>query len=103
MIDKWTHLVMYGGTFGVMWWEWGRRRQGSIRLMLREMFSAHCLLWGWLLPVVMSGLIELAQAYCTGGNRSGDWLDFAANTLGVCIALMIGVMIVWVKRWLKRL
>ncbi len=49
---------------------------------------------------MMSGLIELLQAYCTGGRRSGDWLDFAANTAGATLAAVIGILVV--KRRAKR-
>lgn len=38
----------------------------------------------------MSGLVELAQAYLTGGTRSGDWRDFVANAIGVLLAVPIG-------------
>ena len=51
-------------------------------------------MWAWLAPVLMSGLIELLQAYCTGGRRSGDWLAFAANALGVTLAAVIGILAV---------
>jgi hypothetical protein len=40
----------------------------------------------------MSGLLELLQAYCTGDHRSGDWLDFAANSLGVILGTAIGLL-----------
>ena len=26
-IDKWTHLVMYGGTSAVLWWEYVRHHE----------------------------------------------------------------------------
>lgn len=44
-------------------------------------------LWIWAVaaPILMSGLIELAQEFLTT-NRSGDWADFAANSLGCLIA-----------------
>lgn len=35
----------------------------------------------------MSGAIELLQAYCTGGRRSGDLADLVANAIGVSLAL----------------
>jgi hypothetical protein len=38
----------------------------------------------------MSGLLELLQAYCTGGHRNGDWLDFAANSIGVLLGNLLG-------------
>ena len=48
-------------------------------------------LWAWLMPIVMSGCIELLQEYCTGGRRSGDWIDLAANATGVTLAALIGM------------
>lgn len=42
----------------------------------------------------MGGVIEILQAYCTGGRRSGEWLDFAADALGSTIALLIGILLV---------
>ncbi len=79
-IDKWTHIVMYSGSCAVFWAEHllrGRRRAVTRRAAVA----------GWLVPVLMSGAIELLQAYCTGGRRSGDWLDLAANAVGVSLAL----------------
>lgn len=86
-IDKWTHLIMYGGTCATMWFEYLRRH--------REVCWPRLFLWAWLAPVLMSGLIEILQATCTGGRRSGDWLDFAANTAGVCLGAAIGMLLVW--------
>ena len=43
-------------------------------------------------PVAMSGLIELAQAYCTT-NRSGDWLDLAANAIGALFGIALGCFV----------
>ena len=45
----------------------------------------------------MSGVIELLQAYCTT-NRSGEWLDFAANTTGVGLGTLIGLVMWRVRR-----
>lgn len=42
---------------------------------------------------MMSGLIEILQENCTGGRRSGDWLDFAANATGVTLATIIGILL----------
>ena len=81
-MDKWTHLVMYGGTCSVMWIEYLRCHR---RPSLKRLF-----VFDWLAPVLMSGVIELLQAYCTGGRRSGDWYDFAANTTGAVIGAIVG-------------
>ena len=82
-MDKWTHLVMYGGTCSVMWIEYLRCHR---RPSLKRLFVCD-----WLAPVLMSGVIELLQAYCTGGRRSGDWYDFAANTTGAVIGAIVGL------------
>ena len=85
-IDKWTHIVMYAGTCMTIWLEYLRRHKD---VSFRRLFA-----WAWLAPVLMSGLIEILQATCTGGRRSGDWLDFAANTAGVTLAAVIGILVV---------
>ena len=92
LIDKWTHLVMYGGTCTVIWWEYLRSHQ---RLDLEKLFF-----FAFLCPVLMSGLLELLQEYCTAGHRNGDWLDFAANTIGVTLGGVIGLLMYYC--WLQR-
>lgn len=81
-IDKWTHLVMYGVLTATIWWE-GRHR-------IKTGNAKRWYLLAFLGPVAMGGLVELAQAYLTAGHRSGDWLDFVANSLGVCLGTVIG-------------
>ena len=54
--------------------------------------------YAFLLPILMSGLLELLQAYCTGGHRNGDWLDFAANSLGVLLGALIGLLMRYIVR-----
>lgn len=85
-IDKWTHIIMYGGTCSVMWIE-------TLRHSRSEIDMKRMLLYVWLCPVLMSGLIELLQAYCTGGRRSGDWMDFLANGLGATLGFVFGMLI----------
>ena len=84
-IDKWVHIVMYGGTFLVLWIEYTIKHN---RPDYKKLF-----VWGWLLPIVMGGVIELLQEYCTGGHRSGEWIDFAADATGVTLAALIGLLI----------
>lgn len=81
-IDKWTHLVMYGGSSTVFWWEYLRNH--AYHTMLSTFF------WGWLTFVSISGIMELVQEYCTS-NRSGEWLDLAANATGATIGTLIGL------------
>jgi VanZ family protein len=82
-IDKWTHFVMYGGTCAVIWFEYLR---SHVRLDWWRLFYG-----AWMAPVVMGGVIELVQAFCTT-NRSGEWLDFLADGVGVTLAVIIGLM-----------
>jgi VanZ family protein len=85
MMDKWTHFVMYGVLCTVVWWEYLRRH--------RQKNASKLFLLAFLAPIVMSGLIELAQAHLTGGNRSGDWFDFLANSIGVVLGNVIGILL----------
>lgn len=85
LIDKWTHLVMYGTLVAVIWWEYTRQHTTN---NTRRLF-----LLAFLAPVAMGGLVELAQAYCTGGRRSGEWFDFVANSVGVVLGTLIGILL----------
>ena len=49
-------------------------------------------LGGVLCPIIMGGLIELAQAYLTT-CRSGDIYDFFCNSLGVVLGCLIGLIL----------
>lgn len=91
-VDKWTHLVMYGGTCSVIWLEYLLRHR-------QKRDYSKLLLWAVIAPDLMSGLLELLQEYCTNGLRSGDWIDFIANTLGVLIGAAIGWGIL--RKWIK--
>lgn len=84
-IDKWTHIVMYAGTCTTIWIEYLRHHKKPEMMKL--------FIWAWLAPLMMSGLIEILQENCTGGRRSGDWLDFAANATGVTLAAVIGILL----------
>lgn len=89
LIDKWTHLVMYGTLTAVIWWEYLRQHP--------QPESRSLLLLAFLAPVAMGGMVELAQAYCTAGHRSGDWLDFLANSLGVVLGTFLGLILMGIK------
>ena len=93
-IDKWTHLVMYGGTCSVIWWEHLRLcKKETRRPNLRALF------WFALMGmIILGGLVELGQAYCTT-TRSGEWLDFYADSLGVLLGTIVGLLMrrLWFK------
>lgn len=94
LIDKWAHILMYGGTCGTLWVEYFRRHK---TVSPKRLFA-----WAWLAPWLMSGLIEVLQATCTGGRRSGDWLDFVANGVGVTLAAAIGILLAVCRARRKR-
>lgn len=82
-IDKWTHFAMYGGTCSVIWWEYLRHH---VRLN-----ATRLLVWAFIAPIAMSGLIEILQATYTD-TRQGEWLDFVANSIGVLLGNGMGLL-----------
>lgn len=79
-VDKYTHLVMYLSLSLALWIEsrvWCARRPCSLLLL--------CVAF----PIALGGVMELLQTWCTT-VRSGDWLDFLANSLGVLVAWPLG-------------
>lgn len=93
LIDKWTHIVMYLGLCLVLWWEYLRAHAYTYN----KVWAA---IGGCLLPMLMGGVIEILQAYCTGGRRSGDWIDFLADAVGVLLAQLICIPLA--RRLAKR-
>lgn len=100
--DKFVHFSMYFGFTGIIWLEYAiahgmLRRRSKKNTDEKGVFDdSSCpapslpklLSFGWLGPIALSGLIELGQAYLTT-TRSGEWLDFLANSLGATAAVLI--------------
>ena len=81
LMDKWTHMVMFGGICIVVFVELYLNRQHR---------------WLWTSAVgaaLYGGLIELMQKYLTT-CRSGDWMDFVADAIGALLAYGIARIIV---------
>ena len=89
MMDKWTHFVLFGVLSLCIISEYVYRH--------RKPKGWDVALVGMLLPFAMGGMIELAQAYCTGGNRSGDVMDWLADGIGVLIGAAIGSLLVYYR------
>lgn len=72
---------MYGGLSGMLWIEYvkSHARLKFIKTLLLTV----------IFPLLLSGLMELLQAYCTT-TRNGDWLDMAANSIGVIFGTVMG-------------
>ena len=84
LADKWTHMVMYGVLTLAIWMDYKRSH--------KKCNARKLLLFAFLAPIAMGGILELMQAYLTT-CRSGEWLDFVANTIGVCIGSAVGILI----------
>lgn len=81
--DKVVHFGMYGGVSGIIWLEclFSQRRKAKPDPRRGFVFAGLC-------PAVMGGMLEIGQCVWTE-NRSGDWMDFVANTGGVVVASLI--------------
>lgn len=90
-IDKLVHTCMYGGLSIIIWWEYLRKHD----TICWKRFIPISVVF----PIMMSGIIELLQAYCTT-NRSGEWLDFVANSFGVVLAFIAGNFVL--RRIMKK-
>ena len=84
--DKWVHFLMYGGLCSVYWFDYlrhGHSRRAYVKWMLLIVAA----------PVALGGILELAQSYLTT-CRNGDWIDFIANSVGVLLAIPIGLFLI---------
>lgn len=91
LIDKWAHVAMYLGTCLMIIVEYVRTHDP------RCISWRRIIVWAGIMPALMSGVIELGQAYCTGGRRSGEWLDFLANSVGCALALVVGCVFICMR------
>lgn len=89
LIDKWTHIALYFVLSSIIGHEFFKAHEKTTARQL--------ILWEWLLPIAMGGLIEIVQATCTNGVRSGEWLDFAADAIGATVALVCGIILAKIR------
>jgi len=86
--DKFIHTLMYFLCTLVFWFEWMYRHKLTRRNLLVGMLP--CVLF----PIIMGGLIEVAQEYLTV-CRKGEVGDFLANIYGVMAALALSFTITY--------
>ena len=84
LFDKWAHMVMYCTAGIAVWYEYSKQHLNCRWINNFAVSSVGLLL--------MSGIIEILQEYCTNGVRHGDWLDMAANGIGVGISTIVGTL-----------
>lgn len=80
-IDKIAHVCMYGGLELVIWIEYLRHHNNLNWFKI--------ILFGIIFPILLGGLMELAQMKLTLG-RSGEWADLIADAIGVLIGAAVG-------------
>lgn len=89
-IDKIAHLCMYGGLEVILWLEYLKHHSSLSMLKI------------WLLailtPILFGGILELAQMYLTD-TRSGDWIDFVSDSLGVFLGAAFGYFVIRPLVW----
>ena len=93
LIDKWTHIALYFILSSIIGHEYFSANKSAQKTTLPQQL----VLWEWLVPVIMGGLVEIVQATCTNGVRNGDWLDFLADGIGATLAFLIGLVLVKVR------
>jgi VanZ family protein len=79
LIDKWVHFVMYGGVVCAAWLDRYLNRSKTHPLAFAATIFLYAAFFG--------GLMELLQSLT--GYRSGEWLDFVADSLGALLAIFI--------------
>ena len=82
-IDKVVHLLMYAGfAFACLW---GYRKQfvsnGSA-------YRKKAILLAIIISIAYGGLTEIMQEYLVP-KRTGDWLDFLADSIGTGIGVLV--------------
>lgn len=92
-IDKIAHVCMYGGLELIIWVEYLRCHA--------DLNKVKIILLGIAAPIALGGIMELAQMLLTV-NRSGEWADFIADTLGVLAGAAAGLFILRPLIWRKR-
>jgi len=85
--DKLIHSMMFLGLSGVIFFD-------STNYLRKPISKELIFLSIFLFPVILGGLIEIAQEYLTP-TRSGDWFDFLFNILGSIIGFGIALSVNW--------
>ncbi len=62
------------------------------------LLSGKTLWWTLAAGLAYGGLIEVVQEAIPAINRAGDWLDFAADALGVGVGLALGQALRWLRK-----
>ena len=92
LMDKWVHMVMYGGLVFVMWIDHVVRNKRTFSWTARIIMLLYA--------ITLGGAMELVQAYLTT-CRSGDWIDFEADAVGALLGKLLCVFCNW--KWKEKI
>lgn len=90
LMDKWAHMLMYASLCIVIWAEYWRLHDHEHTISHLRNHALLLAVGAVVCPLALGGTMELLQAYATN-YRSGDWLDFAANSIGVAAGTVAGL------------
>jgi VanZ family protein len=85
VFDKLAHALMFLGVSGVIFFDDTRYFRQTTTL--RRIFFG-----SFLFPVFFGGIIEIGQEYATS-YRSGDWVDFLFDVMGIAAGFLICLLI----------
>lgn len=86
--DKWAHFIMYLGTSCVFWLEWLHSHKLDRVSVLKG--CLFCVVF----PILTGALIEVGQEHLTT-VRSGEMLDFLADTVGVLVGAPLSLIVLY--------
>ena len=86
LIDKWVHMVMYGGLVFVMWIDHVVRAKRTFSWVVRVLMLLY--------SVALGGAMELVQEHLTT-YRSGDLIDFEADAIGAVLGCLLCMGVNW--------
>ena len=92
-IDKIAHICMY---FCLCLFIWGEYLYSHTYINI-----LHTIIGAITLPILFSAIIELLQEYATT-NRSGDWEDLIANTIGILLAAIFTHLFMKHWNWIRK-
>jgi VanZ family protein len=97
-IDKYTHIILYLALSLIIAFEFLRTRgYGKDDPQRYSNTMSRLSVVAFILPILMGGIIELVQKYCTNGVRSGDWIDFFADAFGVILAFVLTLFFIYIR------
>ena len=87
--DKLAHFGMFFVLSGVIYYDYYKLHKG-------EPNKFRWLLFGLIIPVIYGGVIEIVQEHFF--SRSGEWLDFFADSMGSLSATALAFIYIKIRR-----